>query len=63
MFKETGGKIGYIVEGTEYIITPKGDRYVSQFGRTIARGTLKITPGGSAKDNYWVSSNDGEFSR
>jgi hypothetical protein len=61
VFKETGGKIGYRVEGTGYIITPKGDRYVSQFGRTIARGTLKITPGGSAKDNYWVSSNDGEF--
>lgn len=61
VFKETGGKTRYKVQGSGYIITPKGEKYVSQYGGTISRGELMVPAGGSAKDNYWVRSGDGDF--
>lgn len=61
VFKESGKKCGYQVSGSGSIETVKGNRYVSSYGGSIDRGTITVPAGGSGKDNYWVSSNDGEF--
>src|SRR5208282_4928747 len=60
-FKETGGKTGYRVDGSGSIFTAKGDEYITQGRYKISRGEVKVSPGGSSKDNYWVSSADGTF--
>jgi hypothetical protein len=54
VFKETGGKTGFKVDGTGYILTSKGEKYVVQGGFNISRGEEKVPPGGSKKENYWV---------
>ena len=60
VFKETGGKIGYRVSGSGYVVTTNGDQYGPN-GSSMDRGTYKVKPNGSAKDDDWVESGDGVF--
>jgi hypothetical protein len=59
-FKETGGKIGYKISGTGYIVDKNGDPWGTN-GYSIARGPYTIKPGGSAKDDYWCYSANMQF--
>ncbi len=61
VFKESGGKTGFKVDGTGYILTSKGERYIVQGGFNITRGEVKVPPGGSEKGNYWVGNNSYVF--
>ncbi len=56
VFKEKGGQIGYKVSGSGYILDPRGGKWVSQYSTGIGRGEVEVTPGGTAKDNYWCHS-------
>ncbi len=59
-FKETGGKTGFKVRGSGYIVASNGDRWGTG-GHSISRNEVTVRAGGSATDNYWASSNDNAF--
>lgn len=53
VFKETGGKVGFRVSGSGWVVDKKGDRY-GPSGGSISRGQpVKVPPGGSGSDSYW----------
>lgn len=61
VFKETGGKVGFRVKGSGYILDPKGGRWVSQWGGSISRSEVSVPAGGTGKDDYWFGSYDHEL--
>lgn len=52
VFKETGGKVGYTLSGSGWIVDPKGHRY-GPWGSIIDRGSVTVPAGGKAEDSYW----------
>jgi hypothetical protein len=61
VFKEIGGKVGFRVGGSGYILDPKGERWVSQWGNSISRSEVSVPAGGTGKDHYWFGSYDHEL--
>jgi tetratricopeptide (TPR) repeat protein len=53
VFKETGGKVGYTLSGTGWIESAEGHRY-GPWGDFVDRGSVTVTAGGEAEDDYWV---------
>jgi tetratricopeptide (TPR) repeat protein len=53
VFKETGGVVGYALSGTGWIESAEGHRY-GPWGDFVDRGTVTVTAGGEAEDDYWV---------
>jgi hypothetical protein len=60
-FTETGGKTGFKVSGSGYIIASNGDRWTTSGGGSISRSDVTVRPGGSGADDYWASSDDNTF--
>jgi len=56
VFKETGGKVGFRLSGSGYILDPKGGRWVSEYGNCISRGEISVPAGGTESDSYWHAS-------
>lgn len=52
VFKETGGKVGYTLSGSGWIVEPEGHRY-GPWGSIIDRGSVAVPAGGKAEDGYW----------
>lgn len=61
VFKETGGKVGFRISGSGYILDSKGKKWVSQWGNSISRSEIVIPAGGTGKDSYWFGSSDHEL--
>jgi hypothetical protein len=59
-FTETGGKTGFEVSGSGYIVASNGDQWGSG-GGDISRGDVKVRAGGTGSDDYWASSDDNTF--
>jgi hypothetical protein len=53
-FKETGGKTGYKVSGSGFILSSTGARYVTSGRSYISRGEVVLPPGGAGRDSYWA---------
>lgn len=52
VFKETGGKVGYALNGSGWIVDTKGRRS-GPWGTTSERGSVTVPAGGRVEDSYW----------
>lgn len=53
-FVETGGKVGYTLSGSGWIVTQEGEKY-GTWGSIINRGEVVVEAGGEAEDTYRFS--------
>jgi uncharacterized protein len=58
VFEETGGKVGYTLNGEGYIIDAEGEKWVTEGKTQINRGEVTISPGATASDSYWLNSDN-----
>ncbi|MCG9479258.1 MAG: ankyrin repeat domain-containing protein [Actinomycetia bacterium] len=58
IFEETGGKIGYALNGEGYIMDAEGEKWVTEGKTQINRGKVTIAPGSKASDSYWLKSDN-----